>query len=70
MCGGRQQSNKQITDAKEHLRDVLFCWGVIITMSAKYTTKFDKLTEMKTQLEGMKSRKVKVGALQGEHAWL
>lgn len=36
----------------------------------KYTTKFDKLTELTTQLEGMKSRKVKVGALQGEHAWL
>ena len=36
----------------------------------KHTTKFDKLTEMKTQLEGMKDRSVKVGALQGDHAWL
>lgn len=36
----------------------------------KYTTKFDKLTELTTQLEGMKSRKVKVGALQGTNAWL
>ena len=36
----------------------------------KYTTKFDGLTALKTQLEGVKERKVKVGALQGDHAWL
>ena len=36
----------------------------------KHTTKFDKLTEMKVQLEGMKGKTVKVGALQGDHAWL
>lgn len=36
----------------------------------KHTTKFDKLTEMQVQLEGMKAKKVKVGALQGDHAWL
>lgn len=36
----------------------------------KHTTKFDKLTEITKQLEGMKGRKVKVGALRGEHAWL
>lgn len=36
----------------------------------KHTTKFDKLTEMKVQLEGMKARNVKVGALQGDQAWL
>ena len=36
----------------------------------KHTTKVDKLTELKTQLEGMKSRTVTVGALQGDHKWL
>lgn len=36
----------------------------------KHTTKFDKLTQMQVQLEGMKGKKVKVGALQGDHAWL
>ena len=36
----------------------------------KHTTKVDKLTELKTQLEGMKSRTVTVGALQGEQKWL
>lgn len=36
----------------------------------KHTTKFDRLTQMQVQLEGMKGRKVKVGALQGDHAWL
>lgn len=36
----------------------------------KYTTKYDKLTEMKVQLEGMKGKAVKVGAMQGDHAWL
>ena len=36
----------------------------------KYTTKFDKLTKLTTQLEGMKGKKVKVGALQGDNAWL
>lgn len=36
----------------------------------KHTTKFDKLTQMQVQLEGMRGKKVKVGALQGDHAWL
>ena len=36
----------------------------------KHTTKFDRLTELKTQLEGMKGKTVKVGALQGDSAWL
>lgn len=36
----------------------------------KHTTKVDKLTQMQVQLEGMKGRKIKVGALQGDHAWL
>ena len=36
----------------------------------KHSTKFDRLTEMKVQLEGMKDRNVKVGALQGDSAWL
>lgn len=36
----------------------------------KHTTKVDKLTEMVTTLEGLKSRKAKVGALQGDHKWL
>ena len=36
----------------------------------KHTTKFDKLTQMQVQLEGMRDRKVVVGALQGDHAWL
>lgn len=36
----------------------------------KYTTKTDKLTEMVTRLESLKDRKVKVGCLNGDHAWL
>lgn len=36
----------------------------------KHTTKVDKLTEMKTQLEGMKSRTVTVGVLEGDNKWL
>lgn len=36
----------------------------------KHTTKFDKLTALTTQMQGMKSRNVKVGALQGDNAWL
>lgn len=39
-------------------------------VKAKYTTKFDGLTKIATQIEGLKKRTVKVGALQGDYAWL
>lgn len=39
-------------------------------MKVKYTTKMDNLTRIATQLQGMNGKKVEIGALQGEHAWL
>lgn len=36
----------------------------------KWTTTTDRLTAIETTLRSMKGRKVKVGALQGSHAWL
>ena len=39
-------------------------------MSVRYITKKDDLTKIATKLEGLKGRKVQVGVLQGDHAWL
>ena len=39
-------------------------------MKIKYKTKVDKMTEIAAQLQGLKGRKVIVGALQGNSAWL
>lgn len=39
-------------------------------MKVKYTTKHDGLTILQTQIEGMKGKSVKVGALVGDNAWL
>ena len=39
-------------------------------MSVKYKTKVDKMTKMITTMENLNGKKVHVGALQGEHAWL
>lgn len=39
-------------------------------MSVKYKTKVDKMTKVITTMEKMNGKKVHVGALQGEHAWL
>lgn len=43
---------------------------MIQTMSVKYKTKVDKMTKVITTMEKMNGKKVHVGALQGEHAWL
>ena len=39
-------------------------------MGVKWTTATDKITNIEASLRSMKGRKVKVGALQGSHAWL
>lgn len=39
-------------------------------MSVRWRTKINKLPEIATITQGMNGKKVKVGALQGEHAWL
>lgn len=39
-------------------------------MGVKWKTKFDKLPEISETVETMGERKVKVGALKGNHAWL
>ena len=39
-------------------------------MSVRWRTKINKLPEIATTTQGMNGKKVKVGALQGEHAWL
>lgn len=39
-------------------------------MSVKWKTEFDKLPQMTATTKAMSNRKVKVGALEGEHAWL
>lgn len=39
-------------------------------MAVKWQTTINKLPEIETSLRGMKSKTVKVGALQGSHAWL
>lgn len=39
-------------------------------MGVKWKTKFDKLPEIAETVEMMGERKVKVGALKGDHAWL
>ena len=39
-------------------------------MGVKWHTKFNKLPEMTATIESIKGKKVKVGALQGKHAWL
>ena len=39
-------------------------------MKVKIKTEFDRLPEIQTNLKSMKEKKVKVGALKGENAWL
>ena len=39
-------------------------------MGVKYKTVFDKLPEVTASVETMNGKKVKVGALKGDHAWL
>ena len=39
-------------------------------MSVKWHTTFNKLPEVTAAVESMNGKKVKVGALQGGHAWL
>lgn len=39
-------------------------------MGVKWTTKINKLPEVSAAVESMKGKRVKVGALTGEHAWL
>lgn len=39
-------------------------------MSIRYTVKTDGLTKLATELEGLKNKKVVVGAFNGDHAWL
>lgn len=39
-------------------------------MSVKWKTKFDKLPEMKARIETIQGKKVIVGALKGDSAWL
>lgn len=39
-------------------------------MGVKWKTKFDRLPEISETVEMMGERKVKVGALKGDHAWL
>lgn len=39
-------------------------------MSVKYKTTKDGLTKLVTELQGVKNKKVKVGAFNGDHAWL
>lgn len=39
-------------------------------MGVKYKTKVDKMTKVITTMGKLNGKKVYVGALQGEHAWL
>lgn len=39
-------------------------------MGVKWKTKTNKLPELEMSLKGLKNKKVKVGALKGNHAWL
>lgn len=39
-------------------------------MGVKWKTKIDKLPQIEKSLKSLNSKKVKIGALQGSHAWL
>ncbi len=39
-------------------------------MGVKWKTQTDKLPEITKTLEGLNGRRVKVGAIKGDHAWL
>lgn len=46
------------------------CEGGGESMSVKWHTTFNKLPKVTAAVESMNGKKVKVGALQGGHAWL
>ena len=39
-------------------------------MSVKATTKINKIPEIEQSLKSISRKKIKIGAMQGSHAWL